>query len=162
MVHAGCVFVAGIHLSRTWMSGCFESVRWNACVHGLDLASHSHPNESLGNGVRIHVNSKGKITSTKCSEEDWTYETASGRTGSPTHYQPSYSGPKIWDWTSLSPRVESHQWLTSGTLLPTLPDTWCYRVSANTDWHRVSIVRMGGRACWISNFYLSMAAHTTV
>ena len=42
------------------MSGCFESVRWNACVHGLDLASHSHPNESLGNGVRIHVNSKGK------------------------------------------------------------------------------------------------------
>ena len=27
MVRAGCVFVAGIHPSRTWTSGSFESVR---------------------------------------------------------------------------------------------------------------------------------------
>ena len=32
MVHAGCVFVAGIHPSRTGMSGSFESKQWNACV----------------------------------------------------------------------------------------------------------------------------------
>ena len=32
MVCAGCVFVAGIHPSRTWTSASFESVRWNACV----------------------------------------------------------------------------------------------------------------------------------
>ena len=60
MVHAGCVFVAGIHPSRTWTSGSFESVRWNACVHKLDFGLYSHPNEFFGLGV----NSKGKIPST--------------------------------------------------------------------------------------------------
>ena len=45
MVHAGCVFVASIHPSRTWMSGSFESVRWNACVHGLGFGLYSHPKE---------------------------------------------------------------------------------------------------------------------
>ena len=48
MVRAGCVFVAGIHLSRTWTSGSFESVRWNACMHRLDLGLYSHPKEFLG------------------------------------------------------------------------------------------------------------------
>ena len=61
MFHAGCVFVAGIHPSRTSMSGSFQSVRWNACVHRLDLGLCSHPKELLGNRVRTHVNSKGKI-----------------------------------------------------------------------------------------------------
>ena len=37
MMHAGCIFVAGIHLSMILMSGSFESVRQNACVHRLDL-----------------------------------------------------------------------------------------------------------------------------
>ena len=64
MVHAEYVFVAGIHPSRTWMSGSFESVQWNACVHRLDLGLHSHPKEFWGDGVRTHVNSKGKIPST--------------------------------------------------------------------------------------------------
>ena len=54
MVHAGCVFVAGIHPSRTWMSGSFES----ACVNRLDIGLYSHPKEFLGTGVRTHVNSK--------------------------------------------------------------------------------------------------------
>ena len=44
---AGCVFVAGVHLSRTRMSGSFESVRWNACVHRLDLGLFSHQKELL-------------------------------------------------------------------------------------------------------------------
>ena len=60
MVHAVCVFVAGIHLSRTQMSGSFESVQWNVHVHRLDLSLYSHPKEFWGNGVRTHVNSKGK------------------------------------------------------------------------------------------------------
>ena len=64
MVRAGCVFVAGIHPSRTWTSGSFESVRWNACMHRLDLGLYSHPKEFWGNGVWTHVNSKGKIPST--------------------------------------------------------------------------------------------------
>ena len=63
MVHAGCVLVAGIHPSRTWMSGSLESVRWIACVHGLDLGLYSHLKEFWGNGVQTHVNSKGKISS---------------------------------------------------------------------------------------------------
>ena len=37
MMHVGCVFVASIHLSRTWISGSFESVRQKSCVHRLDL-----------------------------------------------------------------------------------------------------------------------------
>ena len=42
MVHAGCVFVADIHLTKTWMSGSLESVPWNACVHRLDLGLYSY------------------------------------------------------------------------------------------------------------------------
>ena len=64
MLHPGCIFVAGFHPSRTWMSGSLESVRWNACVHRLRLGLYSHPKEFSGNGVRTHVNSKGKIPST--------------------------------------------------------------------------------------------------
>ena len=64
MVHARCVFVTSIHPSRTWTSGSFESVRWNACVHRLDLSLSSHPKVFLENEVRTHVNSKGKSTST--------------------------------------------------------------------------------------------------
>ena len=64
MEHAGCVFVAGIYPSRTWTSGSFESERWNACVHRLDLGLYSHPKEFLESGVRTHVNCKGKIPST--------------------------------------------------------------------------------------------------
>ena len=30
------------------MSGSFESVRWNACVHRLDLGLYSHPKEFIG------------------------------------------------------------------------------------------------------------------
>ena len=41
-------FVAGIHPSRTRVSGSSESVRWNACVHRLDLELYSHPKELLG------------------------------------------------------------------------------------------------------------------
>ena len=59
------LFVAGNHSSRTWTSESFESVRWNVCVHRLDLSLYFHPKEFWGNGVRTHVNSKGKIPSTK-------------------------------------------------------------------------------------------------
>ena len=56
-------FVAGIHPSRTWMSGSFESMCWNACVHRLDFSLYSHPNVFLGNEFRTHDNSNGKIPS---------------------------------------------------------------------------------------------------
>ena len=51
MVHAGCVFVALIHPSRTWISRSSESVWWNACVHRPDLSIYSNPTEFLGNWI---------------------------------------------------------------------------------------------------------------
>ena len=57
----------------------------------------------LGEWVRTHVNSKGKIPSTGkkkiSSEEDRTHDAASSRTVSPTHYQLRYFGPR-WVITS--------------------------------------------------------------
>ena len=86
-----------------------ESVRWNACMHRLDLSLYSHSKEFvvvavvvvvfclfgwcffffffLRNGVGTHVNSKGKIPFTGGSEEDQTHNAASCRTASPTHYR---------------------------------------------------------------------------
>ena len=95
MVYAGCVFVAGIHPSGTWMSGSFESVRWNAWVDRLDLGLYSHPKEFWGNRVRTHANSNGPtpLPSIGSSEEDRTYDAASRRTASPPHYWLSYSNP---------------------------------------------------------------------
>ena len=92
----GVFFVAGIHPSRTWTSGSFESVRWNACVHRLDLGFFSHPKVFWGNGVWTHVNSKGKIPSTgkfprggsnprRCGQRAQTLPT-------------SYSGPQPLGW----------------------------------------------------------------
>ena len=46
------------------MSGFFESMQWNACVHRLDLGLYSHLKEFWGNGVRTNVNSKGKVPCT--------------------------------------------------------------------------------------------------
>ena len=46
-----------------------------------------------GNGVRTHVNSKGRIPFTGISEKDGTHKVASHRIASPTHYPLSYSGP---------------------------------------------------------------------
>ena len=79
------------------MSRSFESMRWNACVHRLDLGLYSQPKEFLGNGVRTHFNCKGKIPSSGkfSSEEDRTHHAASSRTASPTHYQQAISAPKF-------------------------------------------------------------------
>ena len=47
------------------MSGSFESMQWNACVHRLDLGLYFNLKEFWGNGVRTHFNSKGKKPSTE-------------------------------------------------------------------------------------------------
>ena len=55
-MHAGCVFVAGIHPSRIQMSGSFESLRWNACVHRTDVAVFSiRPPSEAGQGSVLAV-----------------------------------------------------------------------------------------------------------
>ena len=64
----------------------------------------------LGNGVRTHVYSKGKIPSTRGIEEGRTGDTASCTTASPTHYWLSCLPPPPfppvwfqfeWPWFSL-------------------------------------------------------------
>ena len=42
------------------MSGSFEAVRWNACVHRLDLALYSHPKEFWEKGARYFQGEKKK------------------------------------------------------------------------------------------------------
>ena len=64
---------------------CVEPVWWNACVYRPDLSLYSHPKE-LGDGVRIHDNSKGNIPSTGGSEQCWTSDAASCKTVRPMHY----------------------------------------------------------------------------
>ena len=69
-----------------------ESVRWNACVHRLDLGLYSHPKQFLGNGVRtprknpLYQRLRGRST---C-------DAALRRTASPTHSRLSYSAPSYW------------------------------------------------------------------
>ena len=87
MVQAGSVFVAGIHLFRTWMSGSFEFVWWNVHVHRLDLNLYSHPKEFGGTESDPMLTTREKIPSIKGSEEDRIHDAASCRTASPTHYQ---------------------------------------------------------------------------
>ena len=94
MVHVGCVFDVGIHLSKTWMLGSFESVPWNACVHRLDLNLYSHLKE---------FHSKGKILCTRGLKQDRICDAASCRTASPTYYRLSYSGPGLS--TDLTPFI---------------------------------------------------------
>ena len=165
MVHAGCVFVAGIHPFRARTSGSFESVRRNACVHWIDLGLYSHPKEFWRNGVRTQVNSKGKILSTGSSEEDRSHDAVSHRTASPTRYRLSYFGP--WTMVRLphargsSFRVESHQWLRIGGPVA-LPGAWRYGVSAGTGRFGVSILWLGEIKSLICNFYLSVAVHKIV
>ena len=77
------------HLGQDFSNPCD---RMQVCR--LDLGLHTYPKEFWGNGVRTHVNSKGKIASTGGSDEDQIRTAASCRTASPTHYQLSYSGPR--------------------------------------------------------------------
>ena len=84
------LFFAGIHPSRTWTSGSFESVRWSACVHRLDLGLYSHPKEFVWDGVKR----EGSLPSEKfSSEEDRTHDAASSLAASPTHYQRAIPTP---------------------------------------------------------------------
>ena len=73
----------------------FESVRWNAYVHRQDLGLYSHPKEFWGNGVRTHVNSKGKspLPEKFSPQEDRAHDAAQSRTASSTHYQPAIPAP---------------------------------------------------------------------
>ena len=136
MVHAGRVFIAGIHLSSTWTSESFESVRWNACEHRLDLGLYSHPAEFMGNGVRNHVNSKGKIPSTRRSEKGRTCDAALRRTANPIHYRLSYSSPvcEQLNWKPPPCRPSGKESTSRAGNKAILPSCWHYWIRAWTGW----------------------------
>ena len=76
------------------MSGSLESVRWNACVHILDLDLYSHPKELSGNGAEPVLTPREKSPLLeKCSKEDGAHDAASSRAASPTHYQRAIPAP---------------------------------------------------------------------
>ena len=131
----------------------FEPVRWNACVHRLDLGLYSHP-KVLGNGVRTHVNSKGKVPSTRRSEEARTYATASHTTASPTHYQLSYSSPAfhIHLWCCHDVCVQSEdQGPLEGVVIAVSK-----KLSVNQMEYNTMVVELGGDYSW---HYSSTCTH---
>ena len=140
MVHAGCDFVTHIHPSKTWTSGSFVSVRWNACVHTLDLSLYSHPKKFLGNGVRTHVKSKGKIPSIgtfllreglnlrRCTKQDSEPNTLPTSYSDPTHWD-HYFSPTDWHGST---EQQSLRWHT------------CCMWSASQVWHEIEKWRCPG------------------
>ena len=163
MVHAGCVFVAGSHPSRTWTSGSFESVRWNACAHRLTRPRFTLSSERVW----------GEWSSNPCELQDTNpcYQKSSPqRSIEPmTLHQAGQWAEHTTDWAILGPvgmGIEPHfLWsshtsdLETGRLVATLPRVWCYRVSAGAGWPGVSILWLGELVHLICN---SVAACTLV
>ena len=92
MVRAGCVFAAGIHPSRTWTSGSFESVWWNAWVHRLDLGLYSHPKEFLGEWSLNPCSLQGENPLYRKSSPDGD-RTCDAVDSEPKHYQQAIPAP---------------------------------------------------------------------
>ena len=97
MVRAGCVFVASIHPSRTWTSGSFELVRWNACVHRLDLSLYCHPKKFLGEWSfnPCLLQGKNPLYRKMSPEEDRTHDAVDSE---PKHYQRAIPAPIFFFW----------------------------------------------------------------
>ena len=156
MVHAGCLFVAGIHPYRTWMPGSLESMRWNACKLRLDLSLHTHPKEFWWNRVRTHVDSKGKILSTRKilliegSNPGWCITQDSEPNTLPT----SYSGPQLYN-NSYSPRGILLKSSFSPVLAP-----FCTR-TLMASWARLEAAMCSAVPCSNSEQVLSMSVRET-
>ena len=115
----GVFLLPAFILSRTWTAGSFECVRWNACVHRLDLGLYSHPKEILGNGVRTILSpwEKSSLPEKFSSEEDQTHDDASSTTASPTRYQWAIPAPQTCtnllimakSWRSVAPITDTDQ-----------------------------------------------------
>ena len=61
------------------MSGYFEPMQWNVCVHRLDLKFILSSGRVVGKGVRTHVNSRKKSLLPDGSKEGRTCDAASPR-----------------------------------------------------------------------------------
>ena len=76
----------------------FESVRWNACVHRLDLGLYSHPKEfgRIESEPMLTQREKSPLPEQFSLEEDRTHDAASSRTASTPHYQRAIPASR-WD-----------------------------------------------------------------
>ena len=115
-----CFFVAGIHPSRTWTSGSFESVWWNACLHRLDLGLYSHRKEFWGMEFESMLTPREKSPLPKMSpEEDRTRDAVDSE---PKHYQLSYSGPQILGMNPIFVRIHKQNgWFSFKILIAMMP-----------------------------------------
>ena len=77
------------------MSGSFESLRWNACVHRLHLSLYSHPKEFGGmeSEPMLTPREKSLLPEKFSPEENLKHDAASSRTTNPTHYQRAIPAP---------------------------------------------------------------------
>ena len=119
-------------MSRTRTSGSFVSVRLNACVHRLDIDLSSHPKEFWGNGVQTHINSKGKISSTRnilpiggsnprcCIKQE----------SKPNTLPTTKSGPLSLSKSSPA-KISNISSLSSALYPPGHKIAWCYSMAAN-------------------------------
>ena len=95
----------------------------------------------LGNGVRTHVSSKGKILSTGGWEEGWTCDTTSCRTANPTHYQQSYSLPPPLPYPLFQIGNDPHTMISyEQSRLGIWTKSWFRRVSQQ--WHHKLIIAL--------------------
>ena len=85
MGHIACVFVAGMHLSTTWLSDSFESV----CVR-----AQTRPKFILSLSSKRVVGRRENAPKPDGSEKGRIHESAPRRTVNRTDYELSYSGPR--------------------------------------------------------------------
>ena len=91
----------------------------------------------LENGVRTHVNSKGKISSPGGSDEGQIRDSASSRTASPTHYRLSYSGPTVPDRVIA---VSAETFKLQNPFLSALNRKWLNFVLKIRKWPKIKIL----------------------
>ena len=146
----------------------FTHLRRIACVHRLDLGLYSHPKEFGENGVRTHVNSKGKIPCTRIilprGGSNWW---PTSRTVSPTHYQQAFPtqvfllNSALWQQLindGLS-NIRELKWYTLTILLKTLvmqdwmPSAWIALALIWTIYNIDSV-----RLCFLTGFSLLIIA----
>ena len=75
-------------------------MRWNACVHRLDLGPYSHSSFwRMESEPMLTPREKSPLAGKKSSEEDRTHVAALSKIVSPTHYQRAIPAPRITDPT---------------------------------------------------------------